>query len=429
MTTVVKCNSCDIVIDELLCYVQNKISIIDEETLVKICTTSFSSDEIKNSKTLLFESIPTDKIKINRKNKGREGRDLADIINLFKGTEPDAIPVFVARQLEKLPPVLFDHLDCTKLLKDLLKVRNELNEIKSHYVTQDQLSECRNELLKIKNDSLPIHHQNVNLKRGAWLYGSGPVSFSDLNDSELNKTSDNDVNILNKHSDPIQFRNVVRVDQHKQNKCQSAERRSISPTLGNCKQWSTTKPKGMNRGVEMTSPQPSMTTKRRSKALAAAVIPADATGSERHSEINTVEEVLPVSDGNIETWQTVSRRRKYHYRYHGASGIARDMEGNFKAADTKIPIFITKVHTESSEKDIMDHIYLKTKEMISLEKIIFKHEKDYNAYKFYVPERKLSLFLDDKLWPQGIIFRRFIHFKRRYTNGNRSVSLSQHNIE
>jgi hypothetical protein len=47
MSSVLKCNSCNIVIDELLSYIQNKISIVDEETLVRICTTSFSSDEIK----------------------------------------------------------------------------------------------------------------------------------------------------------------------------------------------------------------------------------------------------------------------------------------------------------------------------------------------------------------------------------------------
>ncbi|XP_026315752.1 uncharacterized protein LOC113227094 [Hyposmocoma kahamanoa] len=36
MTAVIKCNTCNIVIDEMLSYIQNKVSVMDEETLVRI---------------------------------------------------------------------------------------------------------------------------------------------------------------------------------------------------------------------------------------------------------------------------------------------------------------------------------------------------------------------------------------------------------
>lgn len=42
---------------------------------------------------------------------------------------------------------------------------------------------------------------------------------------------------------------------------------------------------------------------------------------------------------------------------------------------------------------------------------------EYKAYKFFVMETKLSLFLDEKLWPQGVIFRRFVHFKPKQVDG------------
>jgi hypothetical protein len=69
--------------------------------------------------------------KIVRKNKGKEERDIADIINLFKSADTEEMPVFVARQLERLPPITFDHLDCTKLLKDILKIQSDIAEMKS----------------------------------------------------------------------------------------------------------------------------------------------------------------------------------------------------------------------------------------------------------------------------------------------------------
>ncbi|KAJ8704358.1 hypothetical protein PYW08_013082 [Mythimna loreyi] len=102
MSRVVKCVSCNVVIDELLSYIQNKISVIDEDTLVRLCTSTFTSEDIENSKTLLYESVSVQKAKIKRKNKGKEQRDLVDIINVFKSVEPDQFPIFVARDLEKL---------------------------------------------------------------------------------------------------------------------------------------------------------------------------------------------------------------------------------------------------------------------------------------------------------------------------------------
>lgn len=107
MSVILKCNVCNIVIDEMFSYIQNKISVSDEETLVRICTSSFTSEEIKISKTLLFESLPTSQRKIVRKNKRKEERDLEDIINVLKTVDPDFVPLFVAHQLEKLPPILF----------------------------------------------------------------------------------------------------------------------------------------------------------------------------------------------------------------------------------------------------------------------------------------------------------------------------------
>ncbi|KAJ8729814.1 hypothetical protein PYW07_016852 [Mythimna separata] len=186
MTKVVKCASCNVVIDELLSYIQNKISVIDEDTLVRLCTSTFSNEDIEKSKTLLYESVPVEKAKIKRKNKGKELRDLLDIIKVFKSVEPDQFPIFVARDLEKLPPILFDHLDCTKLLKDLLRIQNEVKEIKEEYVTQTQLKDLKSEILKLQNDSLiPASVCKLNRKRGGWLLESGPIGLSHVNNSPV----------------------------------------------------------------------------------------------------------------------------------------------------------------------------------------------------------------------------------------------------
>lgn len=198
MTSALKCNRCNIVIDEMLAFIQNKISVIDEDSLSRICLTAFNSEQIDKSWTLLFESIPSEKKKKPvRKGPGKESRVISDIVNLLKSTESDNIPVFVAKDLEKLPPVTFDHVDVTKLLKDLTLMRANIEELKSTCVTVQQFQEMEAKVRNLKYLSLPSPHLNVNNRRGAYQ-DSGPIGLSILNNSEISK-----------HEIETQFRDII----------------------------------------------------------------------------------------------------------------------------------------------------------------------------------------------------------------------------
>lgn len=143
-------------IDELLAYVQNKLSLIDEESLVKICVSTFDSEQFKKSKSLLFESIPSDlKRKPTRKGQGKEDRTMYDIISVFKVVDSDVMPIFVARNLEKLPPITFDHLDVPDLLKKIVILQEEVKNLKSTCVTVSQLDDLKSLLLEPKSQSPP----------------------------------------------------------------------------------------------------------------------------------------------------------------------------------------------------------------------------------------------------------------------------------
>ncbi|XP_045493986.1 uncharacterized protein LOC123693079 [Colias croceus] len=166
-STVLKCSACNIVINEVLAFMHNKMNVMDEEGLVQICRTAFSTDDIFEAKKLLFDAVPIRKIK-KRKKESKSTRDLEDVIELLKhidATDPERLPIFVARDLHKLPPVTFDHVDVTRLLRDINLLKDELKTIKSTYVTKTQLKdtiECSRE------KSLNY----INTKRGAYALNS-----------------------------------------------------------------------------------------------------------------------------------------------------------------------------------------------------------------------------------------------------------------
>ncbi|CAG9578123.1 unnamed protein product [Danaus chrysippus] len=147
-----------------------------------------SKEQIEEASSLLFESIPVEHRKTSRKGKGKEARTLYDIISLLKRTEPDILPVYVARNLEILPPIGVDHLDISKLLKDLTMVQAEIKNIKASYVTKDQLQEVKKECLGSKSASPPFSAVKVNMRRGAYR-NSGPMGLS-LNDTIISNSGE-----------------------------------------------------------------------------------------------------------------------------------------------------------------------------------------------------------------------------------------------
>lgn len=421
MAFTVKCNTCNIVIDEMLTFVQNKLSVIDEDTLVKLCVSSFSSDEIKRSKSLLYDSLPTDKRLIKRKNQGKETRDLEDIVSLLKGTSKEFIPIFVAKDLEKLPPILFDHLDCTRLLKDQLIIKNEIKDIKSNYVTSEQLEWLKGEISKLKTmtgveQSTPNRYRSINInnRRGAYM-DSGPIGLSHF-DITLDENHS-----IHSNSSPSEV--------------EGRKQQQNSSVITN--QSTAHQPSEVLAGAR----QPIAETVRQSERKASPTTQAVATTQTTStSEATMVHQLAPPNVNNNNSaeskrsyaaamtaegeWNVVQRRKPKpttNYRYSGKTGSCSENGGKFRAAEVKVPIFISRVHKETTSDDIAEHIYSKLQEHVKLEKLSLKEQRDHNAYKFFVPENKLSMFMDDKLWPQGIVFRRFVHYKQRKIDKDQTV--------
>lgn len=427
--TTVKCSNCNVVINELLAYVQNKLDVMDEVSLVSICKDAFREEEISAAKNLLFSSVPKKKRQIVRRRQGKNKRELDDIISLLKVTEPDEVPVFVARDLHRLPAISFDHVDVSKLLKDLLLMQREIEHIKNDYATQDQLKKVTLDLAHVqsemmKENLMSVRGDNVNTRRGACLMDSfcmdsGPVGLQlhqqNINPenlepvtSPINKgltsplydslSQHTDASVLVSHEErprlstprnesPSLYALCAPILDRNDSKTGSllglgsAERKQTNTMTGN----SNDKSSSMQR---KTAPQCSF----------ADLVSRDGEWNEPNRDTN---------------W-TIVQRNRLRNRFEGKSGIARDEpECRFRAADIKIPLFVNNVSKDASEEDICTYIRKKTNIMVSLYKINMKTRRDYDSYKIFVPQHKLSVFMDASLWPDGIRFRRFINFRHK----------------
>ncbi|XP_026744669.1 uncharacterized protein LOC113506004 [Trichoplusia ni] len=408
---IVKCNQCNVVINELLCFIQHKIDVMDNFSLIQICKSAFSEDVIRSAKNLLFQAVPNIKHAIS---KNKAGRELEDIIDLLKVTDPDIVPVFVARNLHVLPPISWDHVDVCSLLKIILILESEVSTVKKNYATTKFVEEMYGTRDTQPMDQTIIESGDCKVNRCRGVYVLEESSYLEICDRNINKP-------------------------------QSSSSPNSGSTTGAPASSSRMQKTFQGHPVSITSCAPVCANEKSAKSVSLAQLPEQARAqyvearncttavSTLETQVNEAnrrvqEPALRDSDTDehasateiARTWvdvakegewkEVVNKRRLYNKnRFIGIKGKAmRLSECKFKAAEIKIPFYIYNVHKDASPQDINEYVFARTNVEITPEKMIMKQAKGYEAYKFLIPKDKLCVFMDENLWPDGVSFRQFV---------------------
>lgn len=173
-----------LIVNEVLAFIIHAIDYMDEVSIVQICRSAYKEEEVCSAKLMLFQSLGQLEQMPSRRRDGGD-KSLQDIISLLKRTDPDDVPEFVARDLHKLPPVTFDHVDVTRLLKDITYLKASLEDMKSKMeASQATINDLRAEVALLRNAtsvSGSIDIKNVNTRRGA--QNASVISFESANSS------------------------------------------------------------------------------------------------------------------------------------------------------------------------------------------------------------------------------------------------------
>ena len=409
---IIKCASCNVVISEVLAFIRNKHDVMDNESLIRICESAFSEEDLDKAKKLLFTSVKTKQKCVSRR-KQKKQKDLEDIIAVFKTVDPEQIPVFVAYDPHKLPPICFDHVDVTKILKDLLILQAEVKQIKNNYVTTDLLEEMKHNFQTIRSPLSFCNDDNINTRRGGYSGDSGPIGLPYVT-SEL--TADTDVTSPAKDNNNATEVVTSAAATAEHGRSDSNHNNDVTKKLTYRSLFRSRANNNIqNNAVPVTlasSPLLGCTTTNNGNELVSKNQPQAFVGNSMLKKDTCIENRH--SDG----WTLVQPRKPLN-RFMGKTGKAVSSPlGKFKAAETKIPLLISNVNKQTTEHDICEYIKSKTQELVHLEKIIMKKEKPYNAFKLFVSKSKLQVYLNDNLWPEGITFRRFIFFKKQQARDN-----------
>lgn len=139
-----------LIIDEVLCYVQNKMKILPVDAIVQLCETTFKPEQIEKSKERLFDVCFEENDKTERKTRigqHKNERNLRDIYSLLE-EKGDSAPTYVAKDLNILPPVTIKSLDVSLLLHNNTQLQTEVRIMKQAIEIQKQTSQDIFDMMK-----------------------------------------------------------------------------------------------------------------------------------------------------------------------------------------------------------------------------------------------------------------------------------------
>lgn len=120
---------CDILIlNELLCFLANRMRKVTKDELANICLTFYSPDEILEAKIILFLRCQCGRM-TKRTGVNRNTTNMDDIMKAMFLLSPEVFPTFVAHDISRLAPVNCDSIDMISVLNQVESLRNEVRTL------------------------------------------------------------------------------------------------------------------------------------------------------------------------------------------------------------------------------------------------------------------------------------------------------------
>ena len=134
------------VANELLCFITHKLDVMPLDMITKLCCDFYDSNAVYAAKKVLFDTCSSRKIElpramVKRRSTAKTSNDIHDIIQVIMGLETKEIPVFVARRLQDLPPLMYNNVDLSKMLTNIESLKNEMSMFR-------EMSQSQQDILK-----------------------------------------------------------------------------------------------------------------------------------------------------------------------------------------------------------------------------------------------------------------------------------------
>ena len=399
MWNILIADSC--VVNNLLCYVKCKMSLLHNELLVKVCVDNFSDHEIADAQALLHRLVqPVDRLQ-KRKGEDMAVRAMTDILKWLHEVDNDDLPYFVCDDVNVLPSVDVNDIDASLLMKEISLMRNENSNVKT--LCQNVVIECSTTIERLQTvvhnlaDKVQVAVDSAvskALKSHERLFKSATEELSKMNtcvnsgvelcpsnssgnDDKTESSNETDTKSYDGVSDAIDSGdNAKTMSKTELNPQNSEEDEPDFPPL------------------ESKPPSPGPT-----PYVQAVVVPTAQTAAAVSRPGST-----PVS-GSLASGTGVSSSHG-HVTVAPARGVTSCSGLRAAPGASHIDMFVSRLDPNTSETIIKNHLHEHSIEVSNVEALDTKHPS-YSSFKITIPSSKFRLFRSTPVWPEGVYVRKF----------------------
>ncbi|KAL0871082.1 hypothetical protein ABMA27_004887 [Loxostege sticticalis] len=360
-----------LIANELLAFLQNQLDVMDEISVTQICTSNFTEAEIRSGKALLYESIGMTDRMPSRRRDDKGVKSLQDIIKMLKETDPDDVPTFVAKELRKLPPVTFDHVDVTRLLKDIVTLKASLAEVQFKLeASQNTISELRTEIVELRNvKSVCRSHESTNLSLNCGVNTTSQSSAASAN---------------------------LAIPAAVSTACNASPRPAPHP-------------------AGMTSPAAHTSSSSRAYAsVAASRTPIQnqrqvkkTLGLSKTERKTTAHTVSRKGELDMDGFITVERKKRKPTSRNQCGTALTGPNMLLRPATPTTQLYVSRLHYTTKAEQVVEYVQKKTNTLLRVVKLESSRNVNFNSFVIRVPTEMLATFTKEEFWPKGVVFRRF----------------------
>lgn len=181
-------NSSPVIVNELLCFMQNNVSNVPKLNIINVGCTFYTSDEVVDAKAALYgyaELVCDDLPRCvqRRPSDNKKKLDFEDIHNLWMHLDVNKLsfPIFAAANLKRIPPVNPSEAEICALATNVSSLQQEVEALSNLKSSVLQL----NEKLKDVHEAV-CNRSHVQVPRMSVSHaGSSDASVGDMSDSVL----------------------------------------------------------------------------------------------------------------------------------------------------------------------------------------------------------------------------------------------------
>ena len=108
-----------------MCYVACKIRTCTFDVIVKMCTDFYDGHVITAAKDDLMAcvTLSEDDKRSGRRRANLKEVHMKDMVSILLKIKPDDVPVFLARDLNNVPPMSLNNFDMSRIILDMEKLK------------------------------------------------------------------------------------------------------------------------------------------------------------------------------------------------------------------------------------------------------------------------------------------------------------------